>query len=214
MHLFWQRGYFDVSTRDLCEAMGINMNSLYAEFGSKEALFAVAIEHYEQHMVPYYIGALEAPDASIETVRQVLAAFPAYANTDDFVPGCLITNTATAGAPTPQASRLFAARYVERLTGGYLHALTDSFGGRHNDRVAAARLLTTTTLGLFVMLRAQTSRDVLEDSVSAALSQLDRAVDSSIPSIPSIPSTISIPSAPLTPPPPSAHPNQDNPGAS
>jgi len=177
MHLFWQRGYFDVSTRDLCEAMGINMNSLYAEFGSKEALFAAAIEHYEQHMVPYYIGALEAPGASIETVRQVLESFPAYADADDFVPGCLITNSATARAPTPQASQLSTARYVERLTAGYLHALSNSFDGRRKDLVAAARLLTTTTLGLFVMLRAQTNRDVLHDSVTTALFQLEHTLD-------------------------------------
>jgi TetR/AcrR family transcriptional repressor of nem operon len=173
MHLFWRRGYHEVSTRGLAEAMSINLNSLYAEFGSKEGLFSAAIEHYEQHMVPFYIGALERPDASFETIRDVLNAFPAYADTDGFVPGCLITNSATAHAPTPRAASLAAARYLDRLSTAYLNALTTTFTVDRARLVAAARLLTTTTLGLFVMLRAQTNRDVLQDSVDASLSQLE-----------------------------------------
>jgi AcrR family transcriptional regulator len=46
MHLFWERGYEATSLADLTAAMGISSPSLYAAFGSKEALFHEAIELY------------------------------------------------------------------------------------------------------------------------------------------------------------------------
>lgn len=172
MHLFWQRGYHDVSTRDLADAMGINMNSLYSEFGTKAGLFDSAIEYYEQHMVPQYIGALEQPDASIRTIREVLNSFPAFADTDDVVPGCLITNTATELSPTPESSHRSMARYVDRLNGAFVNALQNS-SAEAEDVTAMARFLTTTMLGLFVMLRAQFEPELLQDVVDAAIEYVE-----------------------------------------
>lgn len=168
MELFWQRGYHDVSTRELVDAMGINMNTLYTEFGTKAGLFNAAIEHYEQHVVPLYIGALEQPDASIDTIRDVLNSFPAFARTDDVLPGCLITNTATELAPTPDTSHHSMARYIDRLTNAFANALQNSTTGAP-DVTAMARFLTTTMLGMFVMIRAQTDARLLQDTVDTAL---------------------------------------------
>ncbi|MBW8725967.1 MAG: TetR/AcrR family transcriptional regulator [Inquilinus limosus] len=46
MELFWRHGYEGVSMADLTAAMGIAAPSLYAAFGSKEALFREAIALY------------------------------------------------------------------------------------------------------------------------------------------------------------------------
>src|SRR5438034_418152 len=46
--LFWCKGYEATSIADLTEAMGIGSPSLYAAFGSKEALYAEALRHYVQ----------------------------------------------------------------------------------------------------------------------------------------------------------------------
>lgn len=173
MNLFWQRGYHDVSTRELTDVMGINMNSLYTEFGSKESLFAAAVERYDCEMVPQYIGALEEPDADLDTIKEVLRAFPGFASTSEFVPGCLITNSATELAPTAEASALSTDRYVKRLTAGYLSALVNASGADPTDLLGPARLLASTTLGLFVMLRAQTNQEVLQDITTNSIAQLE-----------------------------------------
>jgi AcrR family transcriptional regulator len=44
--LFWTKGYSATSISDLTEAMGIGSPSLYAAFGSKDALYAEALNHY------------------------------------------------------------------------------------------------------------------------------------------------------------------------
>jgi AcrR family transcriptional regulator len=46
MVLFWRKGFAAASMNDLCDAMSIRSPSLYAAFGSKEALYLEAIEHY------------------------------------------------------------------------------------------------------------------------------------------------------------------------
>lgn len=46
MLVFWRKGFSAASMNDLCYAMGIRSPSLYAAFGSKEALYLEAIDHY------------------------------------------------------------------------------------------------------------------------------------------------------------------------
>jgi AcrR family transcriptional regulator len=48
MFLFWRKGFEAASMHDLCDAMGVSSPSLYAAFGSKEALYLAAIEHYAE----------------------------------------------------------------------------------------------------------------------------------------------------------------------
>jgi AcrR family transcriptional regulator len=50
--LFWRKGFAATSMNDLCDAMGVRSPSLYAAFGSKEALYLEAIEHYVQTQGP------------------------------------------------------------------------------------------------------------------------------------------------------------------
>ena len=52
MFLFWRKGFAATSMNDLCDAMGVRSPSLYAAFGSKEALYLEAVEHYARTQGP------------------------------------------------------------------------------------------------------------------------------------------------------------------
>ena len=52
MLLFWRKGFAAASMNDLCNAMSIRSPSLYAAFGSKEALYLEAIDHYVRNNGP------------------------------------------------------------------------------------------------------------------------------------------------------------------
>ena len=52
MLLFWRKGFAAASMSDLCDAMGISSPSLYAAFGSKEALYLEAVEYYARTIGP------------------------------------------------------------------------------------------------------------------------------------------------------------------
>lgn len=63
MRLFWEHGYDGVSISDVTDATGVNRRSIYAEFGSKEALFARVRERYLAGPGGYLSDALARPTA-------------------------------------------------------------------------------------------------------------------------------------------------------
>lgn len=60
MDLFWARGYHTTSLKDLEQALDMRPGSIYAAFGSKEALFRAALDRY----------AATGQGALAETLRQ------------------------------------------------------------------------------------------------------------------------------------------------
>ncbi len=90
MEVFWEKGYEGASMPDLTRAMGIASPSLYAAFGSKQALFTEAVALYQDTVGRDIWQALE----QITPVRAALEAFlintaNAYSQPD--VPaGCMI----------------------------------------------------------------------------------------------------------------------------
>ena len=51
MLLYWEKGYHATSMRSLQDAIDMRPGSIYAEFGSKEGLFQVALEHYAEQSI-------------------------------------------------------------------------------------------------------------------------------------------------------------------
>ena len=67
MKVFWEKSYEGATLNDLTKAMGINRSSMYAAFGDKEELFALAVGRYRDGPMSYIRQALEQP-----TVRGVI----------------------------------------------------------------------------------------------------------------------------------------------
>jgi len=78
MRLFWERGYEGTSIADLSQAMGIHPSSIYAAFGDKQELFALAAKRYADIPAQYMVKALEQP-----TLRGFILA--AFDNTVEFL---------------------------------------------------------------------------------------------------------------------------------
>jgi AcrR family transcriptional regulator len=82
----------------LTKAMGINVPSLYAAFGNKEALFGKALNRYLQRPASYLPKALEAPTGREAAERLFKGAIhmvmdPRHAD------GCLLVQGALASGP-------------------------------------------------------------------------------------------------------------------
>lgn len=71
MEVFWRKGYTATSTRDLTEAMQINISSLYNSIGDKHTLFVKCIRHYSSER----IKALEARVSAYASPVTALEAF-------------------------------------------------------------------------------------------------------------------------------------------
>ncbi len=91
MDVFWARGYEGASISELARAMGINSPSLYAAYGSKEALFLEATDFYSRVEGPDIWLALEDAPTAREAIELFLTRTArAYSQTGR-PQGCLIT---------------------------------------------------------------------------------------------------------------------------
>lgn len=86
MLVFWERGYEGVSMSDLTAAMEINSPSLYAAFGSKEALFREAVERYGERFEVRCAGGETAREAVEEWLLERSRTFADQAHP----PGCMV----------------------------------------------------------------------------------------------------------------------------
>jgi len=78
MLLFWERGFEGASMADLTKAMGLSPSSIYAAYGDKQALFALAAKRYLDYRAQYAARALAEP-----TLKAVVRAL--FENTVEFL---------------------------------------------------------------------------------------------------------------------------------
>ncbi len=108
---FWRRGFEATSMNDLVAAMGINSPSIYAAFGSKEALFAEAVQHYNAAYAEGLLQALQdAPDAASGLQAMFEAAVQLFTRPDT-PGGCFVVNSVASNSP----SGAVAERMLKRL---------------------------------------------------------------------------------------------------
>jgi len=74
MFLFWRKGFAATSMNDLCDAMGVRSPSLYAAFGSKEALYLEAVEYYVRTQGPPVWGKLAEGATARAGIENLLIA--------------------------------------------------------------------------------------------------------------------------------------------
>ncbi|WP_417278878.1 TetR/AcrR family transcriptional regulator [Celeribacter sp.] len=74
MQVFWTHGYDATSMQHLTAGMSINSPSIYAAFGSKEALFREAVDRYVRQEAEVAWRALDETEGLREAVRLMLRA--------------------------------------------------------------------------------------------------------------------------------------------
>jgi AcrR family transcriptional regulator len=96
MLLFWRKGFHATSLRDLGDALDIRMPSLYAAFGSKEALYVEAVGLYMQVTRNLLWQHLKSGERAHEAIRQLLLATAnELTNRDAHPGGCMVTFATT-----------------------------------------------------------------------------------------------------------------------
>ncbi|MDG2520553.1 TetR/AcrR family transcriptional regulator [Caulobacter segnis] len=178
--LFWTNGYEATSISDLTEAMGIGAKSLYAAFGSKDALFTEALHHY----VRKYGGlawdrAREAP-----TAREAASAFlydsaaALSGSVCDMPRGCMAT-IASLGCEGLAAVGEFAASIettFQRLEARLKKGVDDGDLPPSVDVAQLARFVETVQSGMSVKARNGADRAELEGVAKVAMAGWDGIV--------------------------------------
>lgn len=90
-NVFRQRGYKDVSIKELEEATGLVSGSIYNAFGDKAGLFKAALHHYVQGFVRQRVDAFAGDQAKLEDLEQLYLSVLEPPLADGY--GCLVTNS-------------------------------------------------------------------------------------------------------------------------
>lgn len=182
MESFWANGYDATSVPVLTEAMGISAQSLYAAFGSKDALYREALELYRSTVGGFGSRAMAEEDDAIAAMARLLRDAATTFSSSPTHPGCMITMAPAGQTEDPlmvfgRQLRAESLRQVkERLERGvrdgqlradtdcdawarYLVGIVQGLSTQARDGEAADRLLTTAEI-------AARSLDILRQKAS------------------------------------------------
>jgi TetR/AcrR family transcriptional regulator, transcriptional repressor for nem operon len=150
--VFWSKGYRDTAISDLEQATGLNRSSLYAAFGTKQAIFDLALERYLRGFIGPRLAPMERPGACCRDIERFFTGLAAFLRTGSQAGrGCLMINSIAEdeGRGTLLGSRAQAFR--DRLTAAFASALAGQHEPAHMPE--RARLLTTATFGIWLAAR-------------------------------------------------------------
>lgn len=175
--LFWKKGYEATSISDLTRAMGIGSPSLYAAFGSKDALFAEALRHYADRHGPLVWGGFFAASTARDAVRALLLdSADSLAGAFDMPLGCMVTLSSVGNESCSDlGDHLRAARAVtlERLRTRLDEAVAAGELTPSVDVHALARFVQTVQNGMSILARDGASSEELREVAEVAMLSWD-----------------------------------------
>jgi AcrR family transcriptional regulator len=170
--LFWRHGYEGTSLAALTSAMRISTPSLYAAFGSKEALFRKAIDRYVQRPASYLPNALKEPTArrAVEKLFRGAINMVMHPRHPD---GCLLVHGALAVGPACEAIRsqlsLCRAAAEAAVRGRFERAIAEGDLPKSVSAGKLARYIVTVLWGLSVQAASGATRSQLQEVAEMAL---------------------------------------------
>ncbi|WP_322082855.1 TetR/AcrR family transcriptional regulator [Burkholderia sp. BCC1972] len=173
MEVFWRLGYEGASMTDLTTAMGIASPSLYAAFGSKEALFRQALEHYRATEGREIWDGVEHAGSAHDAIRNYLMDTARVFTRRSKPAGCLIVLSALHPAERSDTVRqtliAMRERTVDALRDRLRQGVATGEISADADLDAIARYYVTVQQGMSIQARDGASRRDLEAVAQAAL---------------------------------------------
>lgn len=178
VHLFWKRGFEATSIADLTAELGIGAPSLYAAFGSKEQLYAEALERYVSDNEGYVWTDFRSAETAREAVRSLLfnSAAALTGCVKDMPRGCMVTLAQVGGADHEALEQLIRAARAQTLERLFLRIQEGVATGEipaSADVSGLARFVQTTQAGMSILARDGASQRDLQAVAEIAMEGWD-----------------------------------------
>lgn len=163
MQVFWASGYEGASIAMLTQAMGISAQSLYAAFGSKDALYREAIEFYRTTIGGFAARALEEEADAFDAVARLLRDAAITFSRTGGTPGCMIA-TPSAGATATELvdlGRRLRAESIDKIAERLERGVADRQVRGDADCAAWSHYIAAVVQGMAVQARDGASTEVL-----------------------------------------------------
>ncbi len=170
---FWRRGYAGVSIADLTAAMGVTPPSLYAAFGSKDALYRAALDRYLASHGSFTRRALAEEPTAQAAIARILRDAVAVYSAGPKPRGCMLaTGALTCSVEHEDVAADLSRRRlagIAALRARFERAVTDGELPRGTDSAALAAYYGAVIQGISIQARDGVTRKVLQAVALAAL---------------------------------------------
>lgn len=178
IEIFRRQGYSGTSTAELVAELGVNRKSMYAEFGSKQALFEAALKRYSEVHLSRVLAPIEDPGADADTIREAFVGYASASNSRFNGLGCLMANTAVERAALDPGSARFVDAYLKRLNVGFRRALDNARNAddvsEHANLDDLAAFFAMSVVGMSALIRAKAPSDQVHAAGRAVTNQLGK----------------------------------------
>ena len=175
LELFWKRGFYTTTTRDLEASLGLSQSSLYHEFGSKQALLEAALDRYEVITSDALLTPLEHSPAGLRGIEHFFTDL-AHWVTHDGRRGCMLINMmaedGTATGSIKRRTRNYRQR-VKLALRDTLQRAVDSGEAQTGNVDERANLLLALVLGFNIAARGGASAHELKALLGAVSVQVN-----------------------------------------
>jgi TetR/AcrR family transcriptional repressor of nem operon len=175
MQVFWRKGYAATTPQDLVDALGIGKGSLYNAFGSKHALFELALRRYRDSQGVALLKMLEESGSVKDRLRRTLRVLAEMDVPGADRRGCMAVNAAAELAGTDESATDLVRRMFDRMEEVFRSLIEE---GLRSGEIAAGRdaramgsLLLNAAVGLRLMARI-TDADRLSRVIDATVDAL------------------------------------------
>ncbi|MEO1160134.1 MAG: TetR/AcrR family transcriptional regulator [Pseudomonadota bacterium] len=173
MHVFWAKGYYDTSIRDLIEGTGVNYYGLYSEFENKHGLYLAALDRYRETVTAKVLKSLRAATPDEKGLAGAMSFAVRAMTPSKSCKGCLIGNSIieVSGADPDAKARTDAHRRV--LEEAFQTFLRSGPWAEDEDTVAVkARYLATAFYTMGMLIRSGASKSDIQDHINLTLTAL------------------------------------------
>lgn len=182
MHLFWTRGYYATSLKDIERALDMRPGSIYAAFGSKEGLFSAALERYAGTLGRELQAVLDRAASPLQGIRgyfhEIARACTVPAR-DGIRPvrACMVIKTVLElGDHEPELARQ-ANRVLEQMEHALINAICRAQKAGEIRADADPRRLARFLQAQIIGLRTFAQRTVSRRAVTDLADDLARSLD-------------------------------------
>jgi TetR/AcrR family transcriptional repressor of nem operon len=172
MEVFWEKGYQAASMQDLVAATGLLKGSLYGAFGDKQALYLVALRHYDRTRIQAGIDMLNSGQGSArQKVSRLFDSVIESVETGVFAGGCLLCNASVEMAAIDSSVGNEVNSTIRRLQAALVATLTSS-GMSAVEAEASAAFIISTYFGTRVLAKAGAPVQMIADARDRCLQTL------------------------------------------
>lgn len=171
--VFWSGGYHGTSMQDLETATGLKKQSLYREFGNKDAMYARSLALYQKREVAKLAEVVSEAGSAAERFRDLFEAVLKPVRGGDRS-GCFLCNSAVEHAHDDDQIMMNTKSGIQDTQELFANALgvSEPYKGDENLRRQMALILTAGYFGLRVMIRGGTPLAVLEETTDMLLENI------------------------------------------